>query len=162
MCELEEGEGDDNDDGVTAEFAMHDSSDHSGGSRKIIAGVVEPVEDDENPMQLTMLGARGGEGTVTVEEVNIAATIPDNQANSDRRFTGLTLLDCSQRLAKRGDSGSACLYRVSDNRYKMSCIVFARKNVSGSKGWAFPASVAEWELGITFGDQVPVANAGPD
>ena len=160
MCELEEGEGegegDDNDDGVTAEFAMHDSSDHSGGSRKIIAGVVEPVEDDENPMQLTMLGAFNGEGTVTVKKVNQSKRV------GGRDFTGLTLLDCSQRLAKEGDSGAACLYRVRDNRHKMSCIVFAREDLTGREGWAFPASVAERELGITFGNRAPVANAGPD
>ena len=47
MCELE--------DGVAAEFTLHDSPEHS--DRKIIAGVVEPTKG----MELTLLGALTGE-----------------------------------------------------------------------------------------------------
>ena len=56
MCEIE--------DGVAADFTMHDSS-HSG--RLIIEGVKEPTKG----MTLTMLGQAGGEGTVTVREVGL-------------------------------------------------------------------------------------------
>ena len=141
-------------DTVTAEFILHDYPNHS--NRRIIAGVVEPVDDDENPMELTMMGASRGEGTVTVEEVNRKVQI------AGRSFTGLTLLDCSQRPVLPGDSGAACVSKVRDGQYRMSCIVFARVDAAGLEAWAFPASVAERELGITFGDRTPTANAGPD
>ena len=105
-----------------------------------------------------MLGAANGEGTVTVKEVNQTEDV------DDRTFTGLTILDCSQRPALSGDSGSACLYQVRDGRYQMSCIVFARDPdlPDGREGWAFPASVAEREMGITFGNRAPAAAAGRD
>ena len=75
MCELDEN--------VDAEFTLHDHPNHS--SRKIIEGVVEPVDDDDNPMTLTMMGGRGGESTVTVKEVNQTEDVDDST------FTGLTI-----------------------------------------------------------------------
>ncbi|MCY3542781.1 MAG: hypothetical protein OXH22_01865 [Chloroflexi bacterium] len=56
MCELE--------DGVAAEFTLHDSPEHT--DRKIIAGVMEPTKG----MELTLLGARTGEKTATVLDIN--------------------------------------------------------------------------------------------
>lgn len=135
---------------VQADFTLHDHPTH--GSRRIIEGVVEPTKG----MKLTMLGASGGEGTITVKEVDRRRTL------GGKRFTGLTLLNSSQRPIVEGDSGSACLYKVRNNRYKMSCIVLARKGSNGHEGWAMPASVAERELGITFGNRAPAANAGLD
>ena len=143
VCEIEEE--------VDAVFTLHDHPHPSG--RTIIQGVVEPVEDDEDPMELTMMGAIGGESTVTVEEVDQTETV------NGRTFTGLTILDCSRRPVQGGDSGAACLSSVGDDRYKISCILFGRSQ-GGNKGFAFPASVAERELGITFGNLAPVANAG--
>ncbi len=145
MCELDEN--------VAAEFTLHDHPSHS--RRKIIEGVVDPVKDDENPMTLIMMGGRGGEGTVTVKEVNWKID------TDDRIFSGVTILDCSQRPVLLGDSGSACVYKVKDGQYRMSCIVFGR-DASGLIGWAFPASVAERELDITFGNRAPIADAGSD
>ena len=120
---------------------MHDAS-HSG--RLIIEGVEEPTEG----MTLTMLGQAGGEGTVTVREVG------GKLSKDERWFTGLAVFDTSQRKAQGGDSGAACLYQVSDNRYKMSCIQFAGIVDPGTTAWAFPASVAQQKLGITFGEKV--------
>ena len=139
---------------VNAEFILHDHPNHS--SRRIIAGVVQPVDDDENPMELTMMGGSGGEGTVAVKEVN------KDKQTAGRSFTGLTLLGCSQRPVLPGDSGAACVSKVRDGQYRMSCIVFARVDAAGLEAWAFPASVAQRELGITFGDRTPTADAGPD
>ena len=142
ICELDQG--------VDAKFILHDHPNHS--DRQIIEGVVEPVDDDENPMRLTMLGAVNGEGTVTVDEVN------DMECINGRTFTGLVVLDASQRPILDGDSGAPCLVKVRDNRYKMSCIVIS-SNASGHDGRAFPASVAQRELGITFGNRAPIAKA---
>ena len=97
--------------------------------------------------------ASGGEGTVTVKNIN------DTERVDGRDFTGLVVLDARQRPIKPGDSGSACLSRVRDDRYKMSCIVFTRAG-NGFDGRAIPASVAESVLGITFGNRAPTANAG--
>ncbi len=139
---------------VGAEFTLHDHPRHS--SRRVIEGVVEPVHDDTNPMELTMLGAAGGEGTVTVKKVN------QRRKAGGRWFTGVTILDSTNRPNEVGDSGTPCLYEVSNNRYKMACIAFARATASGVETWAFPASVAERNLGITFGNRAPTANAGTD
>ena len=64
-----------------------------------------------------------------------------------------------------GDSGSPLLYKVGENRYRMCCILFASHNDGegdGTVGWCFPASKAERLLGITFGNNPPVADAGLD
>ena len=147
MCEL--------DGDVKADFTMHDSS-HSG--RLIIEGVEEPKKDEDNPMELTMLGQAGGERTVTVKEVG------ERLYHKGRWFTGLTLLEVSQDESEQdkfelGDSGAACLVKVSDNRYKMSCIQFARKP-SGTQAYAFPASAAQDMLDITFGEKVVLRDLG--
>ncbi len=142
------------DDGVETNFLMHGHGSNS--SRQILQGVVEPYDDDENPMGLTMIGAPGGEGMVTVKDVNQRVVVEGTT------FTGVTILDCSKRPAKLGDSGSPCLFKVGENQYKMCCIEFARSNSTGRTAYAFPASVAEQGLGITFGNTPPVANAGPD
>ena len=132
MCELDEG--------VDAAFALHDDSDHMSGARQVAAGVVEPRED----MELTFLGATSGEATVTVEDVDADETIRGVS------FAGITVLDFGQHRNAIGDSGAPYLRQVGPNSYRMSCIHFAG---TGRIGWAFPASVAERELGITFGDR---------
>ena len=132
MCELL--------DGVEADFGIHSPS-H--GIRQVIAGVEEPMADDE----LTVVGIAGGEGIVTVLEVN--KTVP---LSSGYTFTGAVRLDCRQRPILGGDSGAPCLVEDGPGRYRMCCIVFAAQ-LPGNVGWAFPASVAERGLGITFGYQ---------
>ncbi len=139
MCEL--------DAGVDAQFTMHDHPNHT--SRYIIEGVVEPRKG----MTLTMLGARNGEGTVIVKDVNEIDEI------GDRIYTGMVILDSSQRPNAGGDSGAPYLFEVAPNRYRMACIHNAG---NGPTGWAFPASVAERELGITFGNRAPTATASAD
>ncbi len=133
MCEL--------DSNVDADFTLHDSP-HS--SRQIIAGVEEPIKN----MELTMLGLVGGEGTVKVLEVD------DMEEIGGRKFTGLIELDCSQRPGNVGDSGAPCLFKVRDGRYRMCGILFSLAP-DGRTGRAFPASVAERTLGITFGAKLP-------
>ena len=142
LCELE--------DGVKAEFALHDDSDHTSAGRQIVAGVKEPEEGDE----LLMVGAYGGEKTVTVEAINQTDRVLGTY------FTGLVFLKPKQHLIEPGDSGSTCLSKVRDDQYRMSCILFAGR-ASGVEGRAFPASRAESLLGITFGNRAPTANAGP-
>ncbi len=142
MCELG--------DGVDANFILHDHPNH--GSRKIIGDTVEPTEG----MELTMLGASTGERMVTVADVGIARNL------NGRDFTGLVKLNRrGGSIAWDGDSGAPCLFKVREGVYRIACIVFAA-NVLDPIAWAFPASVAERELGITFGNQPPVADAGPD
>ena len=141
MCELE--------DDVTAEFILHDAPNHS--DRKIIAGVVEPTEN----MELTMLGASTGEKTATVTDINREDEFGGVQ------FAGLIKMRSSRPLVD-GDSGSPCLYRVREGVYKMVGILFGINLLNSQVAWAFPASAAERELGITFGHRPPVANAGPN
>ena len=142
MCELE--------DEVAAEFTLHDSPDHT--SRKIIAGALEPTER----MELTLLGASTGEKTATVTRINQSE---ENIGGLD--FTGVMLLSCSRPLAK-GDSGSPCLYRVREGVYKMVGIMFAISKFNTRVALAFPASAAESELGITFGEQPEITERGEE
>ena len=138
------------DDDVLADFTLHDNP-HS--RRQILQGTVEPVKNSDNPMQLTMMGgALGEESTATVTDVNKRKFV------QGIGFIGVTVLDLSQNPSVPGDSGAAYLYKAGDGRYKMCCIGFA-SSLDGRTGFAFPASVAERELGITFGNTLPVASA---
>ena len=142
MCELE--------DDVAAEFTLHDAPEHS--DRKIIAGVMEPVKDDENPMELTMLGASTGEVTATVTDIDREGEFGGVE------FDGLIQMRSSSPLLD-GDSGSPCLYKVREGVYKMVGIMFGVDLWDSQVAWAFPASVAQQKLGITFGNRPPVASA---
>ena len=132
MCELLPG--------VDAKFALHNHPDHD--MRPVLAGVMEPTVD----MELTVLGAGNGEGTVTVKQIDQTRLV------DGVRFTGVTILDSSQRPILPGDSGAPCLFRHNAGRYRMSCIVLSTRG-DGREGSAFRASIAERELGITFGDR---------
>ena len=127
---------------VDANFSLHNHPSHD--ERRIV-GVVEPVEG----MELTMLGAANGEGTVTVDEIDQTRRVRSGVVAT---FTGVIILDCSQRPFLAGDSGGPCLLQIDPYRYRLACITFGYAAGSGGReAWAFPASVAEEELGITFG-----------
>lgn len=138
------------DEDVETEFAMHDDGSHT---NRLIAG---KTKEPRPEMELTVLGAIGGEGVVTVCEVN------QDLDMGGWGYKGITILDGSKRPIKRGDSGAPCLFRVKDDLYFMSCILFAKETLDDTIGYAFPASVAEKELGITFGNTPPGAYAGSD
>ena len=134
-------------DCVGAEFALHNHPIHD--NRQVTPGVIEPRVD----MKLTMLGATSGERTVTVRETDQTRPVWGTW------FTGLTILRGSRLLdppSQGGDSGAPCLSQDDAGCYRMCCIAFGEWNVSPlglniGEGFAFPASVAERELGITFG-----------
>ena len=103
-------------------------------------------------MELTFLGSVSGEATVTVGETDEETTIRAKRGFTFVRvsYVGVTEIDFGPQRMAGGDSGAPCLVQVGPNRYCMSCVLFAR-GPDGRTGWAFPASVAERELGITFG-----------
>ncbi len=138
MCELE--------DGVAANFILHDHPNH--GNRRIIAGTREPTKG----MTLKMLGAATGEHTVTVQAVGLE----DDFLGIE--FEGVIRLHSSGATAD-GDSGAPCFYEVREGIYQLACIVFAHNFLRNRTVYAFPASVAEDELGITFGKRAPTATA---
>ena len=138
MCELE--------DDVEAEFTLHDVPEHS--DRKVIAGAMEPKKN----MELTVLSASTGEKTAAVTHTN------QEDDFGGVEFDGLIRLRCNRPLVD-GDSGSPCLYKVREGVYKMVGVLFAMDALYPRTGWAFPASAAERELGITFGKRAPIASA---
>ena len=140
MVELESG--------VAAKFQLHDHPIHT--NRKILSGYVDPVDDDDDPMRLLMLGARTGEGEVNVLRVN------QNETIHGIEYAGLTIVESIRHPSAGGDSGAPLLFEVGPNSYRMSCIHFAS---NGNMSWAFPASVAQTALGIKFGNSPPVADA---
>ena len=130
--------------------------------RWLLEGVVEPdpgdPDDSTDDMALTMVGSFGGEGTVWVTEVNRECL-----NIGGRNFSGMVMLDSSHRPIVGGDSGSGCFFSEDGVHYYLSCIVFGTTDGNaGNETVAFPASVAQRELGITFGKRAPTASAGVD
>ena len=156
----------DDDSDADMGFLLHGHGDDA--NRRVVPGAVDPVFDGENlvfsPSELLMVGAAGGEGIVRILGINQTRTV--GRTGSDKRatFTGLIILDCLDRRAEDGDSGAPCLLKVADKKYKMVGIEFAKRLEgivanAGRIAYAFPASVAERELGISFGNTPPVAIA---
>ena len=137
--------------GVDVKFEPHNPNHDMG---RILVGTKDP----KVLMPLTVVGAAGGIGPpVVVSEVNRRRS--HFVEGRELTHTGVTILGTSNRPIISGDSGAPCLFQEEDlTSYRMSCIVFAA-GVSSSEGWAFPASVAESQLGIFFGEP-PVADAG--
>ena len=161
----------DHDSDADIGFLLHG---HGGdANRRVIPGTVDPVFDDGefkfSPRELLMVGARGGEGLVHVLGINQTRTVVKEIENTNTEirttFTGLIILGSADRPIFTGDSGSPCLVRVADGKYKMVAIEFAsysedRDPETGDNvGYAFPASVAERELGVKFGNTPPIAKA---
>ncbi len=145
MCELLSG--------VAADFKLYDSNagaSHS-GDRKIRSGTAEPTEQ----MTLTVLGNSSGERTVTVTGLN------HTYINGDYGLNGVVELNYTGKKVVLGDSGAPCLLDLGNGEYRMVCIAIAA-DVSRRKVLAFPASVAQEHLGITFGNDTPEADAGPE
>ena len=139
ICELE--------DGVDAEFQMHDTPRHS--NRYIIEGVAAP----EVGINVRVLGARTGEVTATIREVNMPL-----EDFKGRSFGGVMEMSCS-RMLESGNSGAPVLYEVKEGVYRMVGIAFYN-NYLRPLAWAIPASAAEEALGITFGERVTLESLG--
>ncbi len=135
---------------VAAQHILHDYPEHTG--RQIILGTVPPRPN----MRLQMIGAFGGEGRVWVRRINQTERVGPNE----HRWSGVVVLDTSERPGVPGDSGAPLLEEIDANRYKMCCIYFGF-NREG-EDLALPASVAERALDITFGNRPPTADAGAD
>ena len=144
---------------IPADFKLYGDP-HS--DRWVLEGVKEPdagdTDDSDDDMALTMVGSFGGEGTVWVTEVNRECL-----NIGGRNFSGMVMLDSSHRPIVGGDSGSGCFFSEDGVHYYLSCIVFGTTDGNaGNETVAFPASVAQRELGITFGKRAPTASAGVD
>ena len=154
--------------GVKVGYNMHDPH-HSGtgrsgsgahATRKIVSGVVEPKVG----MEVTLLGAEAGEGTASITAVGL-----DNQNFGRRYFNGVMEIGIPTRnpyLGDRyfggGDSGAPVLAKIQDGVYRMVGILFAvgqerqeDDTFRVTKLYAFPASTAQTEAGIIFGEPLP-------
>ncbi len=128
-------------DGVTAEFAMH-SAPFPHTERVVIEGTAEPART----MELTMLGAWSGERTVTVPVLGEPFEV------RNRRFTGVFRADGEGPRIVDGDSGAPLLLKVREGVYRMVGVMFASSERGNEQlAYAFPASVVEHVMGITFG-----------
>ncbi len=114
----------------------------------ILKGVVEPTDG----MVLKMFGAKTGESTVTVKKATIPTDMPIPVDGVN--FANITELVLPSGAGVGGDSGAPVLLEVAPGRYRMCGIFFAGL---GTRGLMTKASVAERELGITFGKPRPVA-----
>ena len=122
-------------------YAPHKGDPHEPGP--IVAGVVEPKMGDD----LIFFGGVSGVGTVRVEALNQPVT------SDGFGYTGAVELDTSSVAGGlvAGDSGSPLVVRTASGKYRMSCFLFAR--FSDTRAYAYPASVAQRELDITFGEE---------
>ena len=123
-----------------ASYQLHNGAHDLG---LVIAGTVEP----EVGQRLTSVSALSGVRTdVTVAAVNQEATL------SDYHHVGLVRLNVGQTPFVNGDSGTPLLVEVEPGKYRMCCILIAR--ASSGETYAFPASVAEAQLDISFGKEI--------
>ena len=152
---------------VEVGYLLHDPS-HSGtgrtGSgahavRKIVRGTVTP----EIGTEVTLLGAKAGEGTARITAVDV-----DRHPAAGKFFDGVMEMDAPTRNTALGeedfgggDSGGPVLKKITEGVYRMVGIIFAikYKEVNGEtkadKVYAFPASAAQTAAGITFGEPLP-------
>ena len=162
--------------GVSATFDVHVHVPGTNNHRQvpIVAGTIDPVyvpnpEEWEREF-LTLFGATTGEHAVEVtshhDPENIDIAVFSLRAADDRlySFQNVFRLDRSDPPSEAGDSGAPLLKMDEYGNFRMSAIYFASKppprEASRKWGYCFPASVAERELGITFGTQMPTADAG--
>ncbi len=162
--------------GVSATFDVHvhepGTNNHS--QVPIVAGTIDPVyvpkpEEWEKEF-LTLFAANTGEHTVEVtlhhdpENIEIADFQHRAADGSLYSFQNVFRLDRSDPPSQPGDSGAPLLKMDEYGNFRMSAIYFASKPPPGQAshkwGYCFPASVAERELDITFGTQMPAADAG--
>ena len=137
--------------GVDARFQFNN---HNSNNEHVMGTILAGAKPHDVNDSLQVVGAEGGVGIVRVLEINKNFT----QRTSGVTYKGITILDTRDRQIQPGDSGSPCLVPDEDNPecYRMSGIIFAGRNVQRHnfyRGYAFPASVAEDQLGIVFGRQ---------
>ena len=162
--------------GVSATFDVHVHVPGANNHRQvpIVAGTIDPVyvpnpEEWEREF-LTLFGATTGEHAVEVtshhDPENIDIAVFSLRAADDRlySFQNVFRLKRCEPPSEAGDSGAPLLKMDEYGNFRMSAIYFASKPPPGEAshkwGYCFPASVAERELGITFGTQMPTADAG--
>ena len=131
------------DPAINTNFRLH-TDPH--GLKQVIPGVYTPSVGDI----LTGYSTHSGEFTARVVP-------PDEDTEfTDVTYTGLIKLDTSPHELVKGDSGTPYFHHVGGNRYQ---IVGMHVGGPGSTSYAYPAALAESGLGITFGNDPPVAQA---
>ena len=162
--------------GVSATFDVHVHEPGTNNHRQvpIVAGTIDPVyvpnpEEWEKEF-LTLFGATTGEHAVEVtshhDPANIDIAVFSLRAEDLRlySFQNVFRLKRCEPPSEAGDSGAPLLKMDEYGNFRMSAIYFAAKRPSYydpyTQGYCFPASVAERELGVTFGTQMPTADAG--
>ncbi len=154
--------------GVAVSYRIHDP-DHSGTGptgagahavRKIISGTVEPEVD----LDVTYIGYRVGEKTA-----KISSLVSGVKTHAKMPFQGVAeihygFLDRNNPLGgtqvKAGDSGGPVLAKVkgTSGLYRMVGMIFGIEESRGGnteKVLILPASAAEREAGIVFGEPLP-------
>ena len=136
------------DDRITASYEIHNDGHDLG---VLVAGVVEPDE----LMPLTMVGVASGVRPVIVSEIDADRTVKISREQSRRGPTlvnhvGVVVLHDLGTPITEFDSGAPILFEEAPGVFRLAAIAFGG-NPSAREIWAMPASVAERELGITFG-----------
>ena len=150
---------------VTADLGVHI---HSIGTTRhvdipIVRGTATPIADIEVDMYGSTTGfVRGVRITSVGNEVTIRKDL-DDDGTLDQAYTfnNVVRLNRSGNESMGGDSGSIGLWKDPHGNYRACVIAFGGKNTDRDQGselqYAFPASVAERELGIYFGVEAPTA-----
>ena len=135
------------DEGVAASYLIHEHPSHGGSI--IISGVEDPIFD----MELLMVGAVGGTGTIEVVRSSMKKWVRGCRLHD--------VMECNDenREAMKGDSGSPYLLRIRDGVYRMVGIHFASTVGGTGFAWGTKASVVQDTLGIAFGKRSPEAAA---
>ena len=147
---------------------LHDSTD-----AHALRPIVQPVKEPGVNMDLTYIGARAGAGPVTVADPSTTCGYDEQAVDKE---TGLPItvsfsypnvvhIDRRTHRGFTGDSGSPLLWEDPDGNYHLCCINFTsaldeNDEKDPNYSYAIRASLAERELGVTFGVKAPIAVPG--
>ena len=151
-------------------FPNDDEDDHTHIDKRPI---VSPTVDPTRVMQLTVVGAGGGQRDVTVLNSNPSENpFVDIEDRDSGETVGRFVFDKTKNftLSQRNepsrphDSGSPILWVDEHGNYRIVGIHFGGDDKDAQNrsrtGFASRASAIEEELGITFGVKMPIVEAG--
>ncbi len=128
-----------------ARFQIHDVPSHTG--QRIISGTKDPVKN----MAVVMVGSRSTErtGKVTVAQ--------DRTRANGASFRNVAQVNWNRSITN-GDSGSPVLVETSPGSgiFRMVGILILQDVANLQNGYVCLASTVEDELGLVFGEQLPV------
>ena len=146
---------------------------HDSTGAHALRPIVQPVKEPEVNLGLTYIGARAGAGQVTVADPSTPFGYDEQAVDKETglpitvsfSYSNLVHIDRRTHRGFTGDSGAPLLWEDPDGNYHLCCINFTsgldeNDDKDPNYSYAIRASLAERELGVTFGVKAPLAVPG--